>query len=708
LLALPGVREAVVTVRSDGSDGSVRSRLIAYLTGEATAEELRAALRERLPDYMVPSVFVSLPALPLNANGKVDRKALSSMGAAPEPAGREGYVAPRTREEEILAAVWARVLRLPRVGMEDNFFELGGDSILSVQIVARARQAGLLLTVKQLFEHQTVAALARHARAVEESPDSSTAGPGADVYPLSPAQNGILFHSLMAPESGVYVTQVTCALPADLESGLLRQSWERLAARHGVLRTAFLWDGLDEPLQIVRKTVSLPWRELDWRGLPVEERGHRLEELREGDRRAPLALTEAPLMRFTLVRLDGGWELLWTSHHLLLDGWSLPLLLQDLVAVYSALREGRKPELPSARPFGDYIAWLRRQDPSQAEPFWRRELAGFSAPNSVGIVHPAAAEGGSGQAEHRSEVSAEVTAALRALAARHKLTLQTLTLGAWALLVSRYSGEEDVVFGTAVSGRPAALPGVETMVGMFVNTLPARARVDGAEALATWLRRLQESQLARQDFEATPLSQIQRWSEVPAGSPLFETLYVIESYPGIGDRGDGALRIGDLRSHESTNYPITLLLSAADRIALHLMVDRARVDEDAAPRLLQHLSTLLAGMAGGLERRVGELGLLTEAEALQLRAWNETAVAYPLDRPLHAWIEDQARRTPAAVALVCESEEMTYGELDRRANHLARRLQVLGCGPESRVGVLLERSCELLVALLGILKAGAA
>ncbi|HEY4561719.1 MAG TPA: amino acid adenylation domain-containing protein, partial [Thermoanaerobaculia bacterium] len=238
LLALPGVREAVVTVRSDGSDGSVRSRLIAYLTGEATAEELRAALRERLPDYMVPSVFVSLPALPLNANGKVDRKALSSMGAAPEPAGREGYVAPRTREEEILAAVWARVLRLPRVGVEDNFFELGGDSILSVQIVARARQAGLLLTVKQLFEHQTVAALARHARAVEESPDSSTAGPGADVYPLSPAQNGILFHSLMAPESGVYVTQVTCALPADLESGLLRQSWERLAARHGVLRTA--------------------------------------------------------------------------------------------------------------------------------------------------------------------------------------------------------------------------------------------------------------------------------------------------------------------------------------------------------------------------------------------------------------------------------------------------------------------------------------
>jgi aryl carrier-like protein len=380
LATLPGVREAVVTLQGE--------RLVAYVAGDAAVEELRRALRERLPDYMVPSAFVTFAALPLTPNGKVDRKALP----APEPSGarEESYVAPRTREEEILAAAWAQVLRLPRVGVSDNFFELGGDSILSVQIVAKARRAGLVLTVKQIFEHQTVAALARHATAAlvagESPPDFPKAGLDArglnelapllpdlenveDVYPLSPVQSGMLFHSLMAPGSGVYVNQVTCALPADLDSRRFRQAWERLAERHGVLRTAFLWEGLDEPRQAVRRRVPLSWRELDWRGLPAEEQERRHEELRQGDRHAPLPLDRAPLMRFSLVHLDRETRFIWTFHHLLLDGWSLPLLVRELEAVYAALREGREPALPPARPFSDYIAWLRGQDPSRAEPF---------------------------------------------------------------------------------------------------------------------------------------------------------------------------------------------------------------------------------------------------------------------------------------------------------------------------------------------------
>jgi amino acid adenylation domain-containing protein/non-ribosomal peptide synthase protein (TIGR01720 family) len=721
LSALPGVREAVVVARDQ--------RLVAYMAGDAPAEALRRSLHERLPDYMVPASFVALAALPLTPNGKVDRKALP----APEPpAARGSYAAPRTREEEVLATVWAQVLRRPRVGVDDNFFELGGDSILSVQIVTRARQAGLLFTVRQIFEHQTVAALARHARhaIATETPAEQAeldrhsfnelvallADPQEveEVYPLSPAQSGMLFHSLMAPESGVYVNQVTCTLPADLDTRLFRQAWERLVERHGVLRTAFFWEGLDEPLQVVRKTVSLSWQELDGRGFsagPAEEAARCLEEQQQSDREAPLPLDRAPLLRFSLLRFDGELGFVWTFHHLLLDGWSLPLLLQELSSVYAALAEGREPELPLARPFSDYIGWLRQQEPAQAEPFWRAELAGFTAPNPLGIDHPvlpalpAVTVGVPGDAEHRLQVSHAVTAELQALAARHKLTLPTLTLGAWAVLVSRYSGEEDVVFGSAVSGRPAALPGVETMIGMFINTLPVRARVKDDEPLSSWLQRLQERQLARQEFEHTPLAQIQRWSEVPAGSPLFETLYVFENYPNAGD---GHLGIGNLRSFERTNYPITLILTAGDEVSLHLMFERARVDEDAARRLLEHLATLLAGMAEGLERRAGELGLLTAAEARQLRAWNETAADYPLDRPLHAWIEDQAARSPEAVALSFETEELTYGELDRRADRLARRLRAEGCGPESRVGVLLERSLELLVALLGILKAGAA
>ncbi|HYG65818.1 MAG TPA: amino acid adenylation domain-containing protein, partial [Thermoanaerobaculia bacterium] len=529
-----------------------------------------------------------------------------------------------------------------------------------------------------------------------------------DIYTLTPLQSGMLFHSLMAPESGIYVNQVTGTLPADLDARLFQQAWERLVQRHGVLRTAFLWDGLEEPLQVVRKKVALPWQELDWSGLPSEEQQRRFEELRHRERHTPLPLTKAPVMRFSLIRLDGELGFIWTFHHLLLDGWSLPLLVRELVAVYTALREGREPMklLPPARPFSDYIVWLQKQDAIKAEPFWRRDLAGFTAPNPLGIAPPGA-ESAAGYAEHELQLSREVTAALQTLAARHKLTLQTVTLGAWAVLLSRYSNEEDVVFGNVVSGRPATLPGVETMVGMFVNTLPVRVRLDGAEPLATWLRRLQERQLARQEFEHTPLAQIQRWSEIPAGSPLFETLYVFENYPDADGGGSDALRIGNLRSYESTNYPVTLAIIAADQLSLLLKTDRARVDEDAAQGLLQHLATLLAGMAEGADRPMTELPLLTAAETLQLSGWNATASDYP-QACVHELFAEQAERSPDSVAVTFGGRELTYGEIGRRSRQLAHRLRRAGVEPGSLVGLCAESLPELVVGMLGILEAGGA
>ncbi|HEY2739428.1 MAG TPA: amino acid adenylation domain-containing protein, partial [Thermoanaerobaculia bacterium] len=533
-----------------------------------------------------------------------------------------------------------------------------------------------------------------------------------DLYPLTPLQKGMLFHTLLAPESAVYVSQLTCTLPADLDPGCFRQAWETLVRRHGVLRTAFLWEGLDEPLQAVRKTVSVPWQELDWRGLPEDGQEHRFTDLCHRERHTPFSLARAPLLRFSLVHLGRRTGFVWTLHHLLLDGWSLPLVVRELTIVYAALREGREPALPPVRPFGDYVVWLKKQDPARAETFWRGELAGFTAPNALGVLgadRPARVHGASGYAEHGLQISREATARLQTLASQHKLTLQIVTLGAWAVLVSRYSGDEDVVFGNVVSGRPAALSGVETMVGMFINTLPVRARVNGAERLAPWLQRLQERQLARQEFEQAPLAEIQRWSEVPAGSPLFETLYVFENYPNAGAGGSNSLRIGDLHSFESTNYPVTLTLTAADHVSLRLAYDRARMDEDSALRLLGHLGRLLAGIGERPEQALRDLSLLSEAELHQLRAeWNDTASFFPQEATLHSLFARQAELRPEAVAVAFEGEELTYSELDRRANRLARQLRDRGCDPESRIGVLLERSCELLVALLGILKAGAA
>ncbi|HKH46438.1 MAG TPA: amino acid adenylation domain-containing protein, partial [Thermoanaerobaculia bacterium] len=530
-----------------------------------------------------------------------------------------------------------------------------------------------------------------------------------DIYPLTPLQSGMLFHSLMAPESGVYVNQVTCTLPADLDGRLFQQAWEKLVQRHAVLRTAFLWDGLEEPLQVVRKKVTLPWQDLDWRGVPAEEQKRRFEELRHRERHTPLSLSKAPLMRFSVIRFDRELGFIWTFHHLLLDGWSLPLLVQELVSIYTALKEGRGLVLPPVRPFSDYITWLQRQEAAKVEPFWRGDLAGFTAPNSLGLAPRAGAERASGHAVHRIQLSREVTEELQALATRHRLTLQTVTLGAWAVLVSRYSGEEDVVFGNVVSGRPAALPGVETMVGIFVNTLPVRVRVDGAEPLAPWLQRLQERQLARQELEHTPLTQIQRWSEVPAGSPLFETLYVFENYPSAEDDSSSSLRIGNLQTFESTNYPLTLALMTGDRLGLQLMLDRARVDEETALRLLGHLGTLLAGMAEGADRPIAELPLLGAAERHQLlREWSDTATPFPFEETLHGLFAEQARLRPSAVAVEQAGESLTWGELRRRAGQLARWLVAHGLRPEERVAVLAERSPDLIASLLGIVEAGGA
>jgi amino acid adenylation domain-containing protein/non-ribosomal peptide synthase protein (TIGR01720 family)/FkbM family methyltransferase len=530
-----------------------------------------------------------------------------------------------------------------------------------------------------------------------------------DVYPLTPLQEGIFFHSLLAPGTGVYVGQLTCTLPADLDFRRFRQAWERLVERHGVLRTAFLWEGLEEPRQAVRRSCALPWEEMDWRSLPADEQRRRFEELRHRDRHAPLPFNEAPLTRFSLVRLDHGPGFIWTFHHLLMDGWSLPLLVQELGVLYTALGEGREPALPPAWPFSDYIAWLQRQDPSRLEPFWREELAGFTTPTPLSIIHPAKPEEDAGYAEHRIRVSRELTAELKALAARHKLTLQTLTLGAWALLVSRYSGEEDVVFGSVVSGRPAALPGVETMVGIFINTLPVRVRVNGSEPLAPWLQRLQERQLARQELEHSPLARIQRWSEIPAGSPLFETLYAFQNYPTPGEGDPGGLRVGNVQSVEHTNYPLTLVLTAVDRLSLQLTSDRARVEIDASQRLLHHLSMVLSSIAEGPERRLGELPLLGEAERHQLlQEWNDTAAPFPSEASLHGLFAEEARLHSGSVAVEQDGEELTWGELRERAGRLARRLVARGLRPEERVAVLAERSPDLISALLGILEAGGA
>ncbi len=535
-----------------------------------------------------------------------------------------------------------------------------------------------------------------------------------DLYPLSPMQQGMLFHSLYAPESGVYFEQMSCILRGDLDVSAFEQAWQRMMERHLVLRTAFVGEGLKEPIQVVHRQVKLPLEQQDWQGLSSAEQSARLEAFLQAERCRGFVLSEPPLMRLALIRMSkDAYQFVWCHHHLLLDGWCVPMLLQEVLAFYEAFRISHDLSLEPPRPYRDYIVWLKKQDLSKAEAFWRQTLKGFTAPTPlvVGWDPKSMLDQSESYAELERWLSAETTAKLQTLARQHQLTLSTLVQGAWGLLLSRYGGEQDVLFGATVSGRPPDLAGSESMIGLFINTLPVRMRVKPEATVAAWLKELQAQLVEMRQYEYSPLVEIQGWSEVPRGLSLFESLLVFENYPvaTVLREQEGSLRVENIRSAEYTNYPLTVVAGAAQELMLKIIYDCRRFDAETIRRMLGHLGKLLEGIAVDPERQVSTLPLLTEAERQQLLvAWNATDMGYPKDRCAHELFEAQVKQIPDAMAVTFESETLTYQELNRRANQLAHYLQRLGVGPEVLVGICMERSLELVVGALGVLKAGGA
>jgi amino acid adenylation domain-containing protein len=534
-----------------------------------------------------------------------------------------------------------------------------------------------------------------------------------DIYPLAPMQQGMLFHSLYAPESGVYIEQMSCTIQGALDLDSFAQAWRHVVARHPILRTAFVWEELDEPLQVVHEAVELPIAQVDWRVLPSQEQDARLQAFLSDDLRQGFDLAEAPLMRLALLRVaDDAYHFVWTHHHLLIDGWCMPLLLREVLTSYESFTQGQTPRLPPSPPFRDYIAWLQEQDAADAEAFWRRSLAGFTAATPL-VVDRSGAErtGAPGDyAQRERGLSADVTAALQSLARQNQLTLSTLVQGAWALLLSRYSSEEDVVFGVTVSGRPADLPGAEQMIGLFINTLPVRVAMPPDMQLGPWLRELQAQQAELRQYEYSPLVQIQGWSQAPRGVPLFESILVFENYPVDETlrEQDGSLKLTAVRTRSRTNYPLTVVAMPGREIKLSIHYECDRFAAASIERMLGHLHTLLEGFAAGFEQPLASLPLLTEAERQQIAAWNDTAQPFPSDRCIHELFAAQVEQTPEAIAVVFGEMSLTYRELNARANQAAHHLRGLGVGPEQLVGVCIDPSLELIVAILGVLKAGGA
>ncbi|HEX9669309.1 MAG TPA: amino acid adenylation domain-containing protein [Thermoanaerobaculia bacterium] len=536
------------------------------------------------------------------------------------------------------------------------------------------------------------------------------------IYGLSPLQQGILFHTLYDAAAAEYFEQLAFPLEGRLDPQALERAWRTVVDRHPVLRTVFVWEGLDQPQQVVYRQVELPIEHHDWSDLAAAAQEQRLAALLAEDRRRGFDL-RAPLLRVILIRLGGArHQLVWSHHHLLLDGWSVSLVLGEVFALYRAFAAGmEEPPLPKRRPFRDYVQWLGRQDRAAAEAFWRADFAGFVPPPPlVNGRRPATAdlpaEASYGRASRR--LTPADTAALRQVAALGDLTLNTVVQGAWALLLANYHDRPDVVFGVTSSGRPPDLEGAEAMVGLFVSTLPVRLRGAWREPLRPWLARLQEHNARLRQFEHSSLVDVHEWSGVPRGHGLFESILAFENYPvdKAAAAGEEELRIAGLTSiWERTNYPLTVQVLPGAELAVNLLYDRRAFAPSAAARILAHFERLLLGIGRDPSRRLGELPLVDPAAAHQtLREWNDGAAVPPGDTLLHGLFEAWATRTPAAIALVCDEESWTYAELDRRANRLARLLRDAGAGPETRVAVCLDRSLELVAAILAVLKAGGA
>ena len=528
-------------------------------------------------------------------------------------------------------------------------------------------------------------------------------------YPLSPLQWGMLFHSQLGPESGVDIQQMIGLFRERLDRDRFRAAWQTVVSRHDVLRTSFQWEGLTAPLQRVHARVDLPFEEFDWRGFSPQERKKRFATYLREDRRRGFDLTAAPLMRVALFRFGERRDrFVWTSHHAIFDGHARVILLEELFSAY-AKEPLRQPE---PRPFRDFVEWLDHRDLAEAETFWKVALAGFTAPTPLGTAEPPdeAGAGAGDFQELRVRLTADETRALVDLGEPHGLPLSTFVYGAWAILCSRYSGESEVLFGVTRACRRSALEGAERMVGLFINTLPLRVAVSGEKELIPWLQEIRARQIAIREHEQTPLARIQEWSDVPRGTPMFDSIVVFETEAlnaRLRRRGGGWQK-RSFRLVQNPGFRLSLTAVAGREMRLDLGYSPAHVGRATVGRMLRHLKALLVAMGANPAGPIAALPLLTAAERTQvLVEWNSTD-AHPDDRCVHELFEQQVDRTPDAIAVVSGQERLTYAELERRSNQLANFLRGEGVGPDRVVGLSLERSPELVIGILGILKAGGA
>ncbi|MFE7465196.1 amino acid adenylation domain-containing protein [Streptomyces sp. NPDC057499] len=729
------VTDAVVAAVAAPGGGELRLAAYVVTPGGAPvdASGLRAWVGERLPGHMVPVAVTGLDALPLSPNGKVDRRAL------PAPrweAADEGYVEPRSEMESRLAEVWCQVLGLERVGTHDDYLALGGDSILSIQVVAKARGAGIRITPRQIFEHPTIAALATQAELLlpagggdRDEDGIGTAldgmaglvpaglvaswerdhGPLHAVWPMSGLQQGMLYHALAEPRSDAYTEQLVCTLSGELDPQTFLDAWRRAVNRHSALRAHCAWQESDTPLLVVPRDVYVPSVYEDWTAVDddaEETTAERIEEFLARDRSAGFELSGSPLVRLALFRTAAdAWTFVWTNHHILIDGWSLPVVAGDAFALYTALRTGTDTDLAPAPDYGAFVRWNASRDRAEDEAFWRKQLTGLTAPALLAPVRATAADLGAGRHEPALRLPDERSRTLRSIARERGVTVAALVHAAWTLVVARRTGARDLAVGSVLSGRPAEIDGIERAVGLFINTLPLRVRISDEMRADAWLASVHQGLQDVTEHQHAPLADVTSWGGAPAGVQLFDSIVVVENYPFEGFATDG-FTVESGRLVERTNYPVSVQVMPGEHLELRLCVDAAAFDADAAQRLLDDLDHTLDALTGDPGTTLGELGI---GDTGVVSAWSGVGVeAVGGGRPVFEAVAAHAVVAPDDVALIEGERGWTYGEVERASAVVAVRLRESGVGPDSVVGLCLPRGALMAVAMLGVQRAGGA
>ncbi|MFI6866089.1 amino acid adenylation domain-containing protein [Nocardia sp. NPDC050406] len=692
---LAQVRAAAADIREIAG----RATLIGYVVpgdDAVNSLELRSRLADLVPDHMVPSRIVVLERLPQTVNGKLDRAAL------PQPPSDAGGREPSTPAERAVCEVVATALGHDAVSVDDDFFGVGGDSITAISVSSRLREQGLIVSPQELLTRRGLGELAASAASVAETapPQRNTLrrnlielprqamdelavryGEILDVLPLSPLQEGLLFHALRDGDNDIYTMTARFELDGAVEPRRLAAAFERMLTRHPNLSAAFSYEDFDQPVQVVPRAPQLSWRTEDLRALADPEAA--AAELEARASAEPFDIANPPLVRVLLIRLtDTSQRLVLTAHHLLADGWSVPIMLRETLGLY----HGDDDKLSAPGYYGDYLAWLSSRDTDAALGRWREYLDGLAATTLVG----AAGQRAPARAM-RVPLPDTAAAALETVSRRHGLTMNTLLQGAWSMVLAEHLGRTDVVFGAVVSGRPADLPDVETTVGLFSNTVPVRLTLDPGRPLLDQLDDFQRATFEMQSCGYLGLATVER--AVGLGR-LFDTLVVYENFPKTGLRQPDSheLRVADVAVHSLTHYPVTVTARPGDRFELILHHDSAAVPESSATRLAGHLGAVLTALTADAETTVSSV-------------IDTTRVSRTRGDTLASWQAVDAV-DPSAPAITLDDTTITYGEFHARAHRLARWLIAQGIAPESVVVVAMWRGIDSVIAAHAIARAG--